>query len=294
MQILLLEDFPNIVIEHFDYLKKKKHQVITTQDYHKNEDIDVIIVRSGTTVNVECLDRYPNLKYVCRVWSWLDHIDLKECEKRDINIVSTPGANADSVADMTLAGILELSRKISRGFEWLENRFTYMWSELASRSVGIVWFWNIWKKVYQRLVWFGITNFLIYDPFVTKEDVEKYDFCHFITDKKKIFKECNLITFHLPLLDSTRNFLWKKEFKLLQDEVFIINTSRGWIINENKLCEYLEDHQFAGAYLDVWEEEPSDPKMDLLELENCIITPHVGAMTLEAEKRMHYFEILDR
>ena len=295
MQILVLEDFPNIVVEHLDYLKKKQHRIFTLDDFHKPEEIEVIIVRSAISVDRKLLDQYPKVKYVCRVWSGLDHIDLKECEKRDIDIVSTPGANSDSVADITLGAILELMRNCSRrGYDWLENRFTYMWTEISSRTVWIVWFWNIWKKVYERLLGFWAKKFLIYDPLVPQDFIESHQNCEYVKNKNDIFKNCNIISFHVPLLDSTRNFFWKKEFKLLAEDVIIANTSRWGIINENKLIEYLEENEFAGAYLDVWEEEPSDPKTELLELPNCIVSPHIWAMTWEAEKRMHYFEILDK
>lgn len=295
MQILVLEDFPNIVVEHLEYLKKRQHRIFTLDDFHKPEEIEVLIVRSAVWVDRKLLDQYPKVKYVCRVGSWLDHIDLKECEKRNIDIVSTPWANADSVADITVGAIIELMRNFTRrGYEWLENRFTYMWTEIASRTVGIVGFWNIWKKVYKRLLAFWVEKFLIYDPLVPKDFIESHENCESVKNKNDIFKKCNIISFHVPLLDSTRNFFWKKEFKLLWDDVIITNTSRGGIINENKLIEYLEENEFAWAYLDVWEEEPSDPKAELLELPNCIVSPHIWALTWEAEKRMHYFEILDK
>jgi phosphoglycerate dehydrogenase-like enzyme len=94
----------------------------------------------------------------------------------------------------------------------------------------------------------------------------------------------------LPLLDSTKNFLWQKEMKILKKDVIIINTSRWWIINENKLIDFLIKYPNTYYFADVWEEEPADPKIELLELENVLITPHIWAMTFEAEEKMHYFE----
>ena len=290
MNILLLEDYPEIKLEYLDYLKKW-NKILWLNDKYENEKIDVIIVRSLVKVNKKLLDEYSSLKYVCRVWVWLDNIDLEECKNRDIKVLNTPLANADSVADLVIWWILELSRNIMYWYEWIENRFDYMGREITGKIVSIIWFWNIWKKVYSRLKWFWVKEFLIYDPFISKEEVEKFELCKKVEDKKDIFKKSDIISFHIPLLDSTRNFLWQKEIKLLKKDVMIVNTSRWWIINENKIYDFLLKNPSANMYLDVWEEEPNDPKVELLELWNCLITPHIWAMTLEAEEKMHKFEL---
>ncbi len=293
MLIALLENEPEIKQGYLTYLDNKKNKIVKIWDKYDNDEVDVIIVRSNIEVNSSLLDTYKNLQYVCRVGVWLEKIDRDECSKRGIQICNTPWANADSVADLVITGILNVSRKIQDEFDGIENRFFYMWRELNWRTVGIIWFWNIWKKVYERLKWFGVTQFLIFDPFLKKQDVESFEYCSYAGDKKDIFKNCDMISFHIPLLDSTRNFLWKKEFKLLQKDTLLINTSRGGIINENKLIEFLSENPESWAFLDVWEEEPNDPKIELLELENCMITPHIWAMTKEAEEKMHYFKELD-
>lgn len=290
MNIKLLEDYPEIKLEYLDYLKKW-NKIFWFNDSCDNEKIDVIIIRSWLKVDRKLLWEYINLKFVCRVWVWLDNIDLEECSKRDIKVLNTPWANADSVADLVVAGILNLSRKLNFWFEWLENRFEYMWKEISWKTVSIIWFGNIWKKVYSRLKWFWVKNFLIYDPFINAEDIEKFELCKKVEDKKELFKDSDIISFHLPLLDSTRNFLWQKEIKLLKKDVTIVNTSRWWIINENKLIEFLIKNPESSLYLDVWEEEPNDPKLELLDLENVLVTPHIWAMTKEAEEKMHYFEL---
>lgn len=288
MNIKILEDFPEIKLDYLEYLKKENN-IFAFNKTCNNSKIEVIIIRSNIKVDRKLLDIYPILKFVCRVWVWLDNIDLEECKKRDIKVLNTPWANADSVADLVIAWLLNLSRKLSIWYEWIENRFTYMWSEISWKTASIVWFWNIGRKVYSRLKWFWIKQFNIYDPFISKEDIEKYELCRKVENKKDLFKWVNIISFHLPLLDSTRNFLWQKEIKLLKNDVSIINTSRGWIINENKLIDFLIKNPKSSLFLDVWEEEPNDPKIELLELENVLVTPHIWAMTDEAEEKMHYF-----
>ena len=183
MNILLLEDYPEIKLEYLDYLKKW-NKILWLNDKYENEKIDVIIVRSLVKVNKKLLDEYSSLKYVCRVWVWLDNIDLEECKNRDIKVLNTPLANADSVADLVIWWILELSRNIMYWYEWIENRFDYMGREITGKIVSIIWFWNIWKKVYSRLKWFWVKEFLIYDPFISKEEVEKFELCKKVEDKK--------------------------------------------------------------------------------------------------------------
>jgi D-3-phosphoglycerate dehydrogenase len=102
MKILLLESYPEIKKEYLKYLEKK-HQIFELDDDFNPEEIDVIIIRSKTKVDKNLLDKYPNLKYVARVGVGLDKIDLQECKKRNIKVLNTPGANADSVADLVLA-----------------------------------------------------------------------------------------------------------------------------------------------------------------------------------------------
>jgi len=107
-----------------------------------------------------------------------------------------------------------------------------------------------------------------------------------------LFKNSDIISFHIPLLDSTKDFLWKREIKLLKKDVVIVNTSRWWIINEKVLIHFLKENRQAKFFADVWKEEPNDPKLELLELSNVLITPHIWAMTNDAEEQMHFFKEL--
>jgi len=290
MKIKILEDSPEIKIEYLEYLKKW-NKLFWFHNDCLNTEIEAIIIRSWIKADRKLLWEYKNLKYVMRVGVWLDNIDIEECKKRDIKVINTPWANADSVADLVVWWILNTTRKLNYGYEWIENRFAYMWPSISWKTVSIFWFWNIWKKVYSRLKWFGIKEFLIYDPFLKTEDIEQFELCKKIEDKKELFKQADIISFHLPLLDSTKNFLWQKEMKILKKDVVLVNTSRWWIINENKLIDFLIKYPNTYYFADVWEEEPNDPKMRLLELENVLITPHIWAMTFEAEEKMHYFEL---
>ena len=291
MKILLLENKPEIKKEYLKYLENN-NEIFSLWDNYKDKQIEVIIIRSKIIVNSDLLDKYTSLKFIARVWVGLEKVDLKECEKRKVKVLNTPWANAASVADLVLAWVLNLTRRLNLWFEWIENRFNYMGVELSWKSVWIIWFWNIGRKIYDRFKAFWVSKFYIFDPFLKKEDVEKNKFCEFLSEKEYIFEYSDIISFHIPLLDSTKDFLWKKEIKLLKKDVVIVNTSRWWIINENVLTHFLKDNPESRFFADVWEEEPNDPKLELLDLDNVLITPHIGAMTMQAEERMHFFKEL--
>ena len=298
MKILLLEKFPEIKREYLNYLEKN-NEIFEIWENYKNEEIEVIIIRSNIEVNSDLLDKYKNLKFVARIWVWLDKIDLEECTKRKIKVLNTPGANANAVSDLVLAWVLNLARNLNlwvhletENDRFINDRFEYMWFELENKSVWIIGFGNIWKKVYKKFKVFWVKKFYIFDPFLKKEDVEKNSFCEFVEDKNNIFKYSNIISFHIPLLESTKNFLWKKEIKLLKKDVVLVNTSRWWIINEKVLVHFFRENKKSRFFADVWEEEPNDPKIELFELPNVLITPHIWAMTKESEEKMHFFKEL--
>jgi len=298
MKILLLEAFPEIKREYLDYLEKN-NKIFEIWENYKDEEIETIIIRSNIEVNFDLLDKYKNLKFVARVWVGLDKVDLWECEKRWIKVLNTPGANANAVADLVLAWVLNLARNLNlwmhletENDRFIDDRFEYMWFELQNKSVWIVGFGNIWKKIYERFKAFWVKKFYIFDPFLKKEDVLKNKFCEFIEEKNNIFDYSDIISFHIPLLDSTKNFLWKKEIKLLKSDAVLVNTSRWWIINEKVLVHFLKENPNSRFFADVWEEEPNDPKIELFELSNVLLTPHIWAMTKQAEEQMHFFKEL--
>ena len=289
MNILCLEWYPEIKIEHLDYLKPE-NKIFSSEDEFDSDEIDILIVRTFIKVTKKTLDTYKNLKIIAKVWVWTDNIDVIECEKRWIKIVTNPWINSDSVAELIVGWILYIKRKLYIEFSWVENRNFYMWSLIKWKTFWIIWFWNIWKCLYKKLIWFWIKEFLILDRHLTQEEANSYDFVTLVKDKKDFFKKADFISIHIPLVDSTRNFIWQKEIKLLKKDVMLINSSRGWIINENKWLEFLHENPEASYLADVWEEEPNDPKMDFLEMENVLITPHIWAMTKETDILMHKFD----
>jgi len=221
-KILLLEWKPAIYKEYLQYLEQdfaliEKNEIDKT---YKRDEIVGIVVRSATQVTQELINQYVNLKYVLRVWIGVDNIDVKYCEQKNIKVINTPGANADAVADLTLWWTLSLLRRTKLVHNnlttWIcPSRFTYMWNELNSQNVGIVWFGNIGKKVYQRLRGFVVQKFFVYDPFLDCEEVEKNVYCKYMTDIDEMIVDVDILYLHLPLNSHTRNFI---DMQLLKTE----------------------------------------------------------------------------
>ncbi|MDD5212862.1 MAG: NAD(P)-dependent oxidoreductase [Candidatus Gracilibacteria bacterium] len=286
MIFLILENENEIKSEYLSYLKSDGHIIKDFNSDMDNSLVDAIIIRSKITVDSHLLDSYPNLKYVCRVGVGLDKIDLPECTKRGIKVINTPGANSASVADLVIWGILSLLRKTSNKWTSLDDRFQFFGENLENKKIGFIGFGNIAKKLQSRISGFETNEFFFYDPYIDSDvgEVKK------ISDKNEILSNCDIISFHIPLTPETKNFLGKDEFLILKNNAKIINTSRGGIIDENALIKFLSINPNSGAFLDTWEEEPENPKKELKDLENCIITPHIGAMTEESNKNMHIFK----
>ena len=293
MIFLILEDYPFIHIEYLDYLKNKGHNIIKFWEKYNPENIDATI-SNIKVINWKFLDKFLNLKYVCRTWVWLDMINLEECKARWITVINTPLANFSSVSDITVWWIIWLLRKAYLNFETLDDGFNFYWRELSEIKVWILWFGNIWRHVYNKLNSFWVKWFEIYDPFYDKENIEQNNGCTKIENIKEIYKNCDVIIFTLPLFPETKHILWGDDYNLLKKDAIIVNVSRWWIVDENWLVDFLKNNSKSWAYLDVWETEPNPPRVDLKELKNCIITPHIWAMTSKAYERMHYFKDLDK
>lgn len=294
MNFKILENTPHITTEYLAYLTQAGHQLIWFEQEYDNNLIDWIIIRSQIKADKALIDRYPHLKYICRIWVGLDGVDMDYAKSKWIQVLNTPWANSNAVADLVLWGMLTLSRNVEHiDTDW-QNRYNYEWEELDSLTVWIIWFGNIWRRVHQRLCGFGVKNFKIYDPFLDIATVESHAWCHLVTTVQEVLEQCDMVTLHLPLIETTKNLINTQLLEKAPTHIKIINTSRWWIINESDLYNFLQTHPEAAAMVDVWEWEPAmtDQVRLLQTLPNFVLTPHIGAMTKQATKMMHYFREL--
>ncbi|ADG13187.1 D-3-phosphoglycerate dehydrogenase [Methanocaldococcus infernus ME] len=249
------------------------------------EDTDILVVRSGTKVDRELIERGKRLKIIGRAGVGVDNIDVEAATERGIIVVNAPDASSISVAELTIGlmlaaarNIVQANNSVKRG-EW--NRKKFKGIELYGKTLGVVGLGRIGQQVVKRAKAFGM-NIIAYDPYVSKEFAESLG-VKLVDDLNKLCELSDVITLHVPLTPKTKNMIGEEQIKRMKEGAIIVNCARGGLIDEKALYEALKNKKIRAAALDVFEEEP--PKNNpLLELENLICTPHLGASTEEAQR----------
>jgi len=250
-------------------------------------EYDGLVVRSATKVTAEVIEAADRLKVVGRAGSGLDNIDVQAASKKGIVVMNTPGGNTITTAEHAISMMLALSRKIPqatasmKGKKWEKSKF--MGSEIYNKTLGIIGIGRVGSVVADRARGLRM-NVLAYDPFLSPEMAEKLKVELLSLDE--LLERSDYITIHVPKTSETVNLINKALFKKMKDGVFLINCARGGIVNEKDLCDAIRSSKVAGAALDVFDKEPPDPDNPLLDLDEVICTPHLGASTEEAQEKV--------
>lgn len=228
-------------------------------------------------VYAEDLDKAPELKLVIKHGTGVDSIDVKACAERGITVANVPATNANAVADLAFGLILASARQIVSGDKKTRQGFwgPIMGQDVYGKTIGVLGLGQIGKGVIKRAKGFGMKT-LGYDVIHDTAFESEYDVI--AASLEEIVSSCDYISVHLPLLPATRNIIGEKEFAQMRPTAFLVNTSRGGVVDENALFEALTQKKIAGAALDVFSVEPP-AHSPFFELENCIVTPHMGAYT---------------
>lgn len=247
-------------------------------------EYNAVIVRSSTDITAQVIDKANNLKVIGRAGSGLDNIDSHYAKKKGIKVLNAPGTNAPAVAELTIGFMFSLARsvpqaniKIKEG-KWAKSEFQGI--ELAGKTLGIIGYGVIGKRVAEIASAIGM-EILLFDHSHSTSG----DYIYKSVKAEKLFNTCDFISLHLPLNENTKNFITKKELSLMKESAFLINTSRGGIVNEEDLVEAIKAKTIAGAALDVFENEPNFNKV-LATLEQVVATPHIAAATMESQGRV--------
>jgi D-3-phosphoglycerate dehydrogenase len=249
-------------------------------------DYDVIITRSGTTVNRELLDAGKKLRLVARAGVGIDNVDVDYASSRGVIVVNAPFGNTNSAAEHAMALLLSFCRNVTRANgslksgEWKRAPFTGY--ELKGKTAGVIGLGKVGGRVATRLKAFEC-DVLACDPYIAVK--RAHDLGVKLVSHDEIYKNCDIITVHTPLTDETRNMIGERELAMMKDGVIIVNAARGGIIEEAALLKYLESGKVAGAAVDVFSEEPprSEHLKKLIVHERVVVTPHLGANTFEAQ-----------
>ena len=245
---------------------------------------DGLIVRSGTKVTARVLASPGKLKAIARAGVGVDNIDVPEATRRGILVMNTPGGNTLSAAEHTLALVLSMSRNVVPACNSLKDgawdRKKYMGNQLNQKVLGIIGLGRIGMAVAKMAKGFDM-RVLGYDPFAAGPEAEKLG-VEITDDLERIFKEADYITVHVPRNKQTINMIAAAQLAMMKPTARLVNCARGGIINEAALYDALAEGRIAGAALDVFTQEPpADTRF--AELNNCLVTPHLGASTREAQ-----------
>lgn len=246
-------------------------------------DVDVII--AGTEPITEyVMDRAPKLRMISRVGIGLDSVDLLAARSRGVKVSYTPDAPSPAVAELTIGLMIDLLRAVHVSNSQLHRGVwhRHFGRRIANTSIGIIGVGRIGTRVLNRLTAFGTPRLLVNDILPNSELNRKFKLEW--VDKETLFREADLVTLHVPLTLKTKNMVRREQLQLMKPDAMIINTSRGGIINENDLYEVMRDGHLSGAAVDVFCHEPYSG--NLQEIERCILTAHMGSMSIDCRARM--------
>lgn len=248
-------------------------------------DCSALLIRSATTISSNIKETFPDLQHIIRVGVGVDNIDMDFCRRAGIAVYNAPGANSDAVSDYVIGMMFHALRKTyllttQDVTEW--NRFKFTGRSMAGRSIGIIGFGHIGKQIFAKLQGFGCKAFLVYDPFVKKEDMPAGVTC--AESVEEVLRGSDIVTLHVPLIPTTKYLISKDNLGLMAEGAILINASRGGIVNEADVVRHMQSHKLVYV-ADTVEGEPH-VSTQLLGAENAIITPHIASITKESDDNM--------
>lgn len=277
--LALLKQDPRIEMDVRLGLKKEELLELISQ-------YEVLITRSGTTVDKSLLDAATKLKMVARAGVGIDNVDVEYASSKGVIVVNAPFGNTNSAAEHTMALLLAACRNVTvanaslKSGEWKRAPFTGV--ELKGKTAGVIGLGKVGGRVATRLKAFEC-EVLACDPYISAK--RAHDLGVKLVSHDEIYQNCDIITVHTPLTDETKGMINTRELAMMKDGVIVMNVARGGIIDEPALLESLNKGKIAIAGVDVWSEEP--PKTDVLKAlighPKVTVTPHLGANTHEAQ-----------
>jgi D-3-phosphoglycerate dehydrogenase len=290
MKILITDKIAN---EAVDLFKKEGYEVKLEELDEKNlireiPKYDALMIRSRTKVISSVIESGSkgNLKVVGRAGIGVDNIDIKMCAQNKIIVVNSPTGATESVAELALTHMLSLSRRITiadssmKNGEWIKKQL--MGNEIYGKTLGLIGCGNIGKLTAKYASNFNM-SVIGFDPFISKEDLAR-DGITKIHKLEDLMSQSDYISLHLPHIESTHHIIDSKMISKMKKNAFIINCSRGGTVDEEALYNALKNGKISGAGIDVFENEPP-LNNQLFELDNVVLTPHIGANTKEGQIR---------
>lgn len=259
-------------------------KITPEQIKEKISNFNIVIVRSRTTLTRDMIEKADKCKIIARVGVGLDNVDQVAAKEKNIRVINAAEGAMNAVAELVLGFMLTLSRQTARGDrairngQWLKSELKG--TELRGKYLGIIGLGNIGKRL-GRLARGLNMNIIGYDVVPIDEEFAK-EVGLMKADLDTLLQSSDYISIHVPLLDSTYHLINAQKMSTMKKTAKIINTSRGGVVDEDALYEAIKNGNLGGAALDVFEKEPAIGSK-LAELDNVILTPHIGAQTKEAQ-----------
>lgn len=265
-------------------------EVVTIDDSASQEFVSelgtavALIVRSATKVTRDVLAGAPMLKAVGRAGVGVDNIDVPAATAQGVAVFNAPGGNTTAAAELTLGLLISVARKITaaeaslRGGEW--NRAPFKGVELRGKTLGLIGAGRIGGDVATKCHAFGM-EVIAYDPYLSPTRAEELDID--LVGLKKVLKRADFISIHVPLTEETLGIIDERAIERMKPTAYVVNSSRGGVVDEAALAKALHNGDIAGAALDVYETEPLAVDSPLRDAPNTVLTPHLGASTEEAQ-----------
>ena len=296
MKCLIIDAVHSAIAEELGKYMQVDTKMLPTQEELKAliPDYDVLIMRVDPAINKEILDAAQNLKVIGVCSVGLNHIDLDTAKAKGIQVINAPGLNGNAVAELTIAKMLDISRhtipacqdvKVNKNWD----KYKFVGRELRGKTLGILGFGRIGQRVGELARAFKMTV-VAYDPYLPAEVFEQQQATSMSIDE--VLKVSDFITIHMPLNDETRNLFNANSIAEMKDGAVVLNMARGGIVNEKDMYEALKAGKLGGYATDVLENEVAGDGLTedsrfyspLFDCDNFVVSPHIGAQTVDASR----------
>lgn len=298
-KVFITRKIPSVGIE---LLKEKEYEVdvsekdgVLTKDELmsalKKKEYDAVLSLLTDIIDKDIFDAAPTVKIFADYAAGFNNIDIEEAKRRGITVTNTPGVLTDTVAEHTFALMLSITSRIAEGDRYTRAGKYKSWEpmlllgmDLKGKTLGVIGAGRIGSRV-SHMATGGFGMRVIYFDISRNEEFEKETGAEFRASIEDVLKDADIVTLHVPLLESTHHLINKERLEMMKPTAYLINSSRGPVIDESALVDALKNKKIAGAALDVFENEP-ELSVGLAELENIVLTPHIASATIETRSKM--------
>lgn len=257
----------------------------------KTKNVDALVSLLSDKIDAEVFNAAPKLKIVAQLAVGFDNVDVQEATRRGIYVTNTPEVLTDTTADFAWALLMAVARRVAEADKYVRTgQWKVGWHpsmmqgrDVYGATIGIVGAGRIGYAVAKRATGFSM-KILFYDV-VPRPEIEK-DFGAKKVDLDTLFRESDFVSIHVPLMKETHHLVNAEKLKLMKKTAYLINNSRGPVVDEKALYEALKEGRIAGAGLDVFEQEPTPMNNRLLKLDNVVVAPHISSASYETRSRM--------